>query len=149
MPGPAPTPTALKILAGNPGKRPLNENEPQPEPAIPSAPDHLSDEARQEWERVVPELFALGLLSHVDRAALAAYCAAYGRWVEAERMIREHGMTQLSPNGYVQQSPHLSIANKALAQMKAFLTEFGMTPSSRSKVAAQPKEDTDDARFFG
>ena len=45
MPGPPPKPTKLKLLAGNPGKRPLNENEPEPEAVAPSVPAHLDDEA--------------------------------------------------------------------------------------------------------
>ncbi len=46
-----PTPTRLKLLGGNPGKRPLNLDEPQPEPTLPEPPAHLSDEAKAEWGR--------------------------------------------------------------------------------------------------
>jgi phage terminase small subunit len=78
MPYPA-TPTALKLLAGNPGHRPLNQNEPKPELVAPTCPSHLSREAKREWRRIVPELEKLGLLTRIDRAALAAYATAYGR----------------------------------------------------------------------
>lgn len=148
MPGPAPKPTSLKLLAGNPGKRPLNAAEPKPDPAIPDCPDHLTPEARAEWDRIVPELEALGLLTRIDRAALAAYCTAYGRWVEAERMVKEHGLTVETPNGYPVKSPWLSTADKALDQLRKFIQEFGLSPASRSKVAATPKSTNDDEAFF-
>jgi P27 family predicted phage terminase small subunit len=137
-------PTALKKLAGNPGKAPLNENEPKPAITIPECPKHLSRDAKKEWRRITPELERLGLISEVDAAALAAYCQAYGRWVEAEKAIKKHGAIVYSPNGYPQQSPHLAIANKAVEQMRRWLVEFGCTPASRSKVEAKPKEDEAD-----
>jgi P27 family predicted phage terminase small subunit len=136
--GRKPKPTALKVLTGNPGKRPLPANEPVPETAVPEPPEHLTDEARLEWFRIAAELEALGLVTRPDRAALAAYCQAWGRWVEAEENLRKFGVIVKSPNGYPMQSPFLAIANKAMEQMRQFLTEFGMTPASRSRVSAVP-----------
>jgi len=51
-PGPAPQPTALKRLHGNPGKRPLNEREPQPAQKLPLCPRHLKGVARAQWTKV-------------------------------------------------------------------------------------------------
>lgn len=142
--GRKPTPTNLKILYGNPGKRPLPQNEPKPKPVAPKTPKHLNSVAKKEWKRVAAELEPLGLLTIIDMAALAAYCVAYSRWVEAEDMIRKHGMLVKSPNGYPMQSPYLAIANKALDQMKGFLTEFGMTPASRSRLSINDKGQEDE-----
>ncbi len=86
----------------------------------------------------LPELLSLGLLTSIDRAALAAYCQAWGRWVEAEEALKKHGVVVRSPNGFPIQSPYLAIANKARDQMRSMLTEFGMSPSSRSRVVAEP-----------
>ena len=83
MRGRRPTPTRLKLLTGNPGKRPLNEDEPRPESAVPECPPELSPTARKEWDRLVGELGALRMLTNLDRAALAAYCGAYALWAEA------------------------------------------------------------------
>ncbi len=52
-------PTNLNLLRGNPGKRKLNANEPDPEPAIPTCPSHLNDVGKKEWRRVTKELLAL------------------------------------------------------------------------------------------
>jgi phage terminase small subunit len=92
-PGPTPKPTAIKELAGNPGKRPLNEREPSvPVPgSSPHVPRHLCKEGQKEWRRVVGILIDARLYSEVDRAALAMYCQAWGRWVEAENRLGETG----------------------------------------------------------
>jgi P27 family predicted phage terminase small subunit len=89
MRGRKPVPTAIKQLHGNPGKRPLNLNEPKPAVALPSCPAHLSPSARAEWKRLARYMHDLGMISELDRAALAAYCQAWGRWVEAERRLKE------------------------------------------------------------
>lgn len=90
-------------------------------------------------------LAKLGLLTEIDGAALAAYCTAYGRWVEAERNVQKYGTVMLSPDkGWPVQSPYLSIANKAMEQMHKFLTEFGMTPSSRSRIQVEPPQEAAD-----
>src|SRR4051794_17589175 len=90
--GRKPQPTALKLLTGNPGKRPLNQAEPQPSPRLPRAPEHLSNEAKKEWRRAGRFLLTLGLVSDLDLAAFAAYCTAYGRWVEAEQALKTYGL---------------------------------------------------------
>ena len=84
----------------------------------------------------------LGLLTRIDRAALALYCEAWGRWVEAEEALRKYGVMIKAPSGYPVQSPYLAIANRAMDQMAKLLVEFGMSPSSRSRVtqAAPPTE---------
>jgi phage terminase small subunit len=89
--GRKPKPTHLKVVTGNPGKRQINENEPQPDLSIPAPPPHLSDEAKVEWGRVCDQLYRLKLLSDIDRASLAAYAQAYGRWVQAERALAKDG----------------------------------------------------------
>lgn len=149
--GRRPTPTSLKLLAGNPGKRPINQNEPKPTPAIPSCPKHLDPIARREWRRIARELAIVGLISNLDRSALAAYCDAFSRWVRASEQIREYGMVLRSPNGYPIVSPYVSVLNKSLEQMRVFLTEFGMTPASRTRLEVQLEDfdDEEDRKFFG
>jgi P27 family predicted phage terminase small subunit len=136
----------LRLLEGNPGHRPLNKNEPKPQPATPRCPRHLSAEAKSEWRRVTPLLSTLGLLSRIDRAALSMYCEAWGRWVEAEEALKKYGVMVKSPNGFPMQSPYLAVANKAMEQMRGLLTEFGMSPASRTRLSVQEQSD-EDAEF--
>jgi P27 family predicted phage terminase small subunit len=68
---------------------------------------------------------------------LAAYCQAYGRWVEAEKKLKETPILLKTPAGYVQPSPWLTIANKQLELMAKFMAELGLTPAARSRLAIQ------------
>lgn len=102
--------------------------------SIPQCPDHLDPEASVEWTRLAAELHALGILTRIDRAVLAAYCQTWSRWCAAERKVTEQGTIVKSPNGYPIINPYLSVANEALRQLRAFATELGLSPSSRSRV---------------
>jgi len=79
--GARPKPTALKVLQGTDRADRRNEHEPHLKAAVPECPAHLSDEAKLEWERTSKLLSDVGLLAAIDRAALASYCHAWGRWV--------------------------------------------------------------------
>jgi P27 family predicted phage terminase small subunit len=140
--GRKPKPTNLKILNGNPGKRPINKNEPKPSPIAPKCPQWLTPEAKREWKRIVPDLERLGLLTVVDRVALAGYCQAYARWREAEEFITKHGSIFKTPSGYIQQVPQVSIAQKNLLIVKGFCAEFGLTPSARSRINVNTDDGT-------
>ena len=144
MRGRKPKPTNLKILNGNPGKRSLNKKEPKPKvtPSGPYCPRWLDGYAKDEWQRLSKELKGLGLLTDIDVTAMAAYCQTYKRWREAEEKLQKLGLVY-KPNAesnYLQKNPYLTIADKALDQMHKYLTEFGMTPSSRSRISVERKE---------
>ena len=113
----------------------------------PSCPGHLNPAAAAEWRRVAKALQRAGVLTAFDRAALAAYCQAWGRWVEAEEKLRETPPLVRTPSGYVQQSPWLSIANKQLELMGRYMTELGMTPAARSRVTADPRMEIPEIVF--
>lgn len=136
MRGRKPKPTKTKQLAGNPGKRKLNAAEARIPASLPSCPAHLSKEAKAEWKRMAQVLYQHGLLTEVDRAALAAYCQAYARWVKAERVVSAKGMISLTAHGTQTISPYVRIARQAMDDMRKLAVEFGLTPSSRSRVTA-------------
>ena len=71
--GRKPTPTAIKELEGNPGKRKLNDKEPKPEKKAPSCPKWLEPEAKKEWRRLAKKMELMGVLTEVDMAAFAGY----------------------------------------------------------------------------
>lgn len=149
MPGPAPKPTHLKLVEGNRGKRPINKDEPQPTPTAPAPPAFLKKEALEEWNRLAPELERLGLLTIVDGSALAAYCQAYRRWIQAERKINREGMVLNAKSRYSQAHPAMAISQKERQLMKAFATEFGLTPASRTRIAApKPSKKEDPMEGF-
>jgi P27 family predicted phage terminase small subunit len=134
MRGRKPHPTHLKLVKGNPGHRPLNDTEPAPRKMLPDPPEDLTGAARKEWDRIAPELYRLGLLTSLDRSALAAYCQVYARWREAERGIAKGGLLSMTTNGNLVQNPLVGIANKAMSDMVRYAAEFGMTPSTRTRL---------------
>lgn len=137
-----PKPTALKILGGNPGHRPLNKREPKPRVRLPSPPAHLDAIAKAEWRRMGKLLVGVGVMTEIDGTGLAAYCTAYSTWVQARQNIEQYGMVILSPKEkFPIQSPYLSIANKAFDQMVRLLSEFGALPASRTRVQMSVEND--------
>ncbi|MCY0146815.1 phage terminase small subunit P27 family [Hoeflea sp. G2-23] len=137
MRGRKPKPTRLKLIEGNPGRRPVNGREPRPPSEKPTCPAHLSPTAKAEWKRLAEVLNRIGLLTQIDRTVFAAYCQSYGRWVEAEKKLTETPSILKTPAGYIQVSPWLTISNKQLELMAKFMTELGLTPSARSRLAVQ------------
>ena len=131
-PGPRKTPTALALVAGNPGRRPLPKNEPKPKVACPPPPEFLGDIARAEWQRVCPRLAEVGLMTNIDVAVLAAYCTAFAEMVEA--IGKQAGRTTVvkTHNGNLIQSPFVSMISRARADMVRYASELGMTPSRRA-----------------
>lgn len=144
-------PTALRVLEGNRGKRPLPVGEPQPRQERPTCPRWLMLEAKREWRRIVPELGRLGLLTIIDRAALAAYCQAYACWRQAEEdLARLKSTVVATPSGYIQQLPQVTISQKERMIMHRFLVEFGLTPASRSRLSVPQKvDDSEFERMLG
>lgn len=104
---------------------------------MPKPPEHLSDEEKEKWKSTVRELHPLGLITTIDKDALAMYCTIYVRWIKAEKIIREKGEIIKTAASNIIQNPYLSIANRALDQLNKLGAEFGMTPSSRSRVKTE------------
>jgi len=140
--GPTPKPTVLKILNGNPGKRPLNTNEPKPKPVAPVCPKWMNSLAKKEWRRITKELEALDLLTCIDGAALSGYCTSYAAVQEAEIEINQHGKTTyITDTGFIRDIPAIARQQKYLAIMRQYLGEFGLSPSSRSRLNIEKGDD--------
>src|SRR5687768_12606068 len=151
--GPKPLPANVHQLHGNASKKSMASllDGVHPEVAIPKCPSHLQTEAKKEYKRISVELESLGLVSHIDRAALAAYCAAWAETVHCEKKISqlnaadpngEAGLVGITPNGYQQMSVWVQIRNRAYDRMMKFAAEFGMSPSSRTRVTPSDNQLT-------
>jgi len=150
MKGKKPQPTKMKILKDNPGRRPLNENEPEPEKGeLRDPPEHIGEHGKKEWQRLAPILHGLGLLTEADYPAFEAYCQTYSRWVDAELFLQEHGSTETTTNGNIIQSPVVGIANTSLQIMLKYMSEFGLTPSSRSRVSVTKGKENKFSKYQG
>ncbi len=150
------TPAVLKLLTGNPGRKPLPKDEPKVKPGLPKPPSHLCRDAKAEWAKISQELYAIGVLTKIDKAVLAAYCTSYALWARAWRAINlktkvkgDNGLITETSTGYVAQNPLIGIANKAAVDMVKYASELGMTPASRSKVKAEPVDpDADNSEKY-
>lgn len=148
MKGRKPKPTKLKVLGGNPGKRPLNTQEPKPKSGRPMCPKHLSPEARKAWRKLAKELEAVGLLSKLDGIALEMVCETYARWQDANEKVQKTGLMLKSPNGFPVINPCLSIANRCFDQLKSMLSEFGLSPAERSRLKIEKPTEEDELEAF-
>lgn len=116
-------PTALKILEGAQPCR-INFDEPKYEPASTDPPDWLDGLALEHWAELAPILARSGVLTIADRAGLAALCDDYQRW-------------RTDPEDF-----------KARDRYRRMLIEFGLTPSSRTRLKAPPEKPQDDLGDF-
>ena len=149
MRGAKPKATVLKLVTGNPGRRPLNAQEAKPKTVVPEPPEMMNEAALKEWHRVTPLLEEVGLIAKLDRAIIAAYCMAWSRWIECERMLETTGLIVKAPNGYPMYSPYLSASNKALDQVRQLSEQIGLSGSARSRIKANaPDGETDPAEDF-
>lgn len=147
MQGRPPTPTVLKLAAGNPGKRPLAQGEPDPpylEDLTP--PKRLSPAAQQAWEELAPKLRAAKLLTQVDTLAfecLAEAAAEY--WAARERLDAavEAGqqIVRNSIGGAIIYHPAYTVRNRAFDRLLTLMREFGKTPASRTRIRTNPQGD--------
>jgi len=149
MRGPAPKPSSIRALEGNAAKRPLPSNEPLPLAGEPDMPAHLDREARREWRRLVPILLSMRVLTVADGVALANLCQAYSMLVRAHQAMQQaaksggSGLLMKTPSGYVQQSPLIGIINSQVEIINRISREFGLTPASRTRVAAMNDSEND------
>ena len=163
MRGRKPKPAHLKLITGNPGRRPIRMEEFRPAAKIPPCPRHLKGEARKEWSRVTNLLLEHLMVAEVDRGALAMLCTLWGRYVTAEEMIEKAretapasaGLFVKSPNGFPIQSPWLAVSNRSIEQYKSMCSEFGLTPAARVRAVptavqqASLFDDEDQPQGFG
>lgn len=138
-------PKVLKELMGTFREDRHNPNEPTL-PALekaPPCPAHLTGEIEKTWQQISELLTTMGVLTEVDLHALEAYCVVYTRWQDAESNLRTYGM-MLQKGGSVFPSPYLRVAEDCLKQMRSWMNEFGITPSSRSRVKVEKPELVDE-----
>jgi P27 family predicted phage terminase small subunit len=172
--GPAPKPTALKLLAGNAGHRPLNDDEPEGKPWSKERPPEwlpVGSRARKFWYQLVPLLNDMRVLRSGDQVALAMLCDVLDEYVMARDVVRRRGMTYKSVATVggrdpaddddendeedppaagalvsiaIRKRPEVQIAADAWRRIKIILQEFGLTPSARSRVKANDDSEEDD-----
>ncbi len=144
--GPRPEPTALKLARGNPGKRPINHDEPELTAAKSKPPTGLPAAARKEWIRLADELVNAGVLTVGDLQTFEQYCRLVADVEKVQKLVHRTGWIDAKKLGYVRDLKDLR------AQLKQFAAELGLTPTSRSgvkKIKGKKATDEKRNRFFG
>jgi P27 family predicted phage terminase small subunit len=145
--GPKAKSPTLKLLAGNPGRRPAEGAAPaggrRIARGLPDRPPEVAGEAAAEWARIVPELDAAGILSRVDRAALAAYCLAWAELMTALDILNREGRTVREPiqsargevvGEKIKLHPAVRLQQSAFGRVRALLADLGLTPGARQRM---------------
>lgn len=138
MSGPPKTPTHLRLVKGNPSKRALNKNEPKPPSGVPPIPKHFDKRGKYWFKRMGEELDAVGVMSTLDAKALELLVEAYTEYRHHCEVLDEEGYTYQTGSAtgekIVKAHPAAAMKADAWKRIRAMLSEFGMTPASRSKV---------------
>jgi P27 family predicted phage terminase small subunit len=148
--GRKPKPTAKKELAGNPGKRALNQTEPEFS-AVTNVepPEWMAPRAADMWRMLVPELLREKVLRITDLHNVEAFCTAYDKWRMAEEAVQQYGIMVTSAQGSPMKNPALTAANEAMRQIVTFGSLLGLDPSSRARVIGGGKSKGEGNPFEG
>lgn len=140
--GRKPVPTKLHVLRGNPSKKKnLGENEPKPSAGSVDPPEWLRDEAKRAWFILAPEFSAQGILTASDVPSLAAFCSAWGDFVNADRALEAEGdieVIQTKSGEIRRENPWHYIKARALTQCDKWAAQFGIGASYRAKLSVAP-----------
>lgn len=153
--GRKPLPSNVHVLNGNPSKKSqaeldapeleLDETMPEPPAEVLEQPEALA-----EWNRIVPQLHAAGIIRAVDQTSLSTYCCTYAEWIKALAAIRKSRVIRTN-KGELKVNPMFKVMTDCSKQMARYLVEFGLTPSSRVRFKGNgPKKQNDpDSEMFG
>lgn len=141
-PGPRPKSAALRLLHGTHPER-VNRDEPVPSAGVPSPPEGMSEAVLEVWHRTVAELSAMGVLTPADRDALAAFCEAVVIHRRACALLARSDVMVKGVEGGPVRNPAVAIARDAAVTVRMFASEFGLTPSARSRLAVPTRGEVD------
>ncbi|HUU27814.1 MAG TPA: phage terminase small subunit P27 family [archaeon] len=157
--GPKPEPTRLKLVKGNPGRRPLNKLEPEPQKKLLRCPSYLDKEEKRIWQITARKLYDMGVLTQADDIALAGFCEYYSEYRKLTELVKKNGVFIKIKNGketkmfvdpetgekisqeadwyVVRRSPVAMARDKARAIASRIMDEFGMKPSARAQLRTE------------
>lgn len=143
--GPAPKPTALRVLHGD-QKRRINSDEPQPRPGLPLPPGDMAGDVRAVWDYVIAEIGPMGLAKRPDQHQLRAYCEAVVAHAQASRVMARDGVLVWDNHDRThRKNPAFFVQTTSARTMLVFGREFGLTPASRVQFKAGEIAEAHDA----
>lgn len=136
--GRKPKPVELKVVQGNPGKRPIKER-PSYAPLTDHPPDELPPLGRALWRRIIKHLKPIRVVQATDREALLVLCDLWATYSAAMELVRRHGTLIRSRSKNDERAtlvvnPAWRVARDAARQMEGLWASFGLTPADRSRL---------------
>ncbi|WP_447879936.1 phage terminase small subunit P27 family [Serratia fonticola] len=152
MSGPPRTPTHLRLVKGNPSKRPINKDEPKPTSGVPPTPKHFNKQEKYWFKRLGDQLDEIGVITVLDGMALELLVGAYVEWRKHRDVIDQEGdsykTTTSTGDMIIRAHPQVAMMDKAANRVAKMMAEFGMSPASRSKVGSPGTSEADPLEEF-
>ena len=139
-------PSAIRILEGNRGHRPIPEEVEVEGAAI--CPRGLSKRAKKEWKYLAPELRKMGLLTKLDQGNFAIYCEGVADLEEYQKIIREDGKVLTAPDGRKQLHPAIGALDRLKTQQRQYSAMFGLDASSRAGLPVVESQEPDEFELW-
>lgn len=157
MPGRRPDPTAIRIIKGNPQKKPLPKNEPKfkkpderltPKEYLGDSADIMGEQSLKIWDIITPDLHGAGVLTKGDYMAAIGLCNTLSDYFEARRMINKGGQFYKDSDGKIKVARWVGRANEAWREALSQMASFGMTPSDRTRIKSVLDDDREEDNPF-
>ncbi|MCP4161217.1 MAG: P27 family phage terminase small subunit [Deltaproteobacteria bacterium] len=149
-----PKTTDQEKLEGNPGRRSLPENEPNPEKKIPAPPKWLGRKATRAYHdlsRIVGSE-GMNVMAETDGLALSMLCDAFSEYRDMRLIIEDpekrfYKSKEKAGKILIKRHPAVGDMQDAWKRVVLMLGKFGMTPFDRKGVqvlADSPEESRED-----
>jgi P27 family predicted phage terminase small subunit len=151
--GPQPTPTRIREITGNPGKRALPKRELRPKILL-KRPAHITGAIGEEWDRACGAM-PRGFFTEADVPTLTIYCEALVMRRNALAIIAKPaaeggGMVIKGSAGQGAPHPMIAVARGQAEIILKAADRLGMSPAARTRLS-EPSDDGDEDstdRFF-
>lgn len=145
--GPLPKPVLTVVAQGNPGHKPQRDLQPKRKlpPSLPTPPPDLDGIALEEWNRVLPEIDKLGIVSHVDGPMLAVYCKTWARWCRLDERLSAEGEILKGRDGLAKKNPVWQLWRESAALLQNYAKDLGLSPGARLRLSMPEQEKDGDS----
>lgn len=146
--GPQPTPTQT-LIDRNSRKLYGRKAEPVDPVVAPEMPQGLNPVAAQYWALTVPRLVARRTICELDFGKLVGMCRWWAHYCHHDDALEELELSGKGWEGSSSSHP-MKLSHLAWTAYAAIAYEFGLSPSSKTRVQASPAEkaENDKSRFF-
>lgn len=138
--GPAPKPSAIRKLEGNPSRRPFRDDEPTLPIKAPPCPRGLDAAGKRHWKKIVPVLIQMRVLTEADEIAITDLCQLCSTMEQAQKILSEKGLLVKKPSGTVVINPAFGAISQLRHNLYQLLREFGLSAASRSRIRMEDAE---------